>query len=56
VTDSQDHSGEVTWDGFVVSSAPVVAPIPTLSEWGVIIFMTIIMGIGVVILVRRRKV
>jgi hypothetical protein len=56
VTDAQDHSGEVIWEGFVVSSAPVVAPIPTLSEWGVIIFMTIIMGIGVVILVRRRKV
>jgi len=30
--------------------------IPTLSEWGVIIFMTIILGIGVVTLVRRRMV
>ena len=28
--------------------------IPTLSEWGIIIFMTIILGIGVVTLVRRR--
>jgi hypothetical protein len=28
--------------------------IPTLSEWGMIIFMTIILGIGVVTLVRRR--
>ena len=30
------------------------ASIPTLSEWGMIIFMTIILGIGVVTLVRRR--
>ena len=30
--------------------------IPTLSEWGIIIFMTIIFGIGVVTLVRRRMV
>ena len=28
--------------------------IPTLSEWGIIIFMTIILGMGVVTLVRRR--
>lgn len=28
--------------------------IPTLSEWGIIIFMTLIMGIGVVILRMRR--
>ena len=32
------------------------ASIPTLSEWGLIIFMTIILGIGVVTLVRRRMV
>jgi chlorophyllase len=30
--------------------------IPTLSEWGMIIFMTIIVGISVVILSRRRMV
>ena len=30
------------------------ADIPTLSEWGIIIFMTIILGIGIVTLVRRR--
>jgi len=28
----------------------IVAAIPTLTEWGMIIFITIIMGIGVVIL------
>jgi hypothetical protein len=56
VTDSQGHEGEVIWEGFAVSSAPAQAPIPTLSEWGMIIFMTIIMGMGVVILVWRKKV
>jgi hypothetical protein len=34
-------------------SIDVEAAIPTLSEWGVIIFMTIMMGIGVMIL--RKK-
>jgi hypothetical protein len=28
--------------------------IPTLNEWGIIIFMTLMMGIGVVVLYRRR--
>jgi hypothetical protein len=32
------------------------ASIPTLSEWGMIIFMTSILGIGAVTLVRRRMV
>jgi hypothetical protein len=30
--------------------------IPTLSEWGIIFFMTIILGIGIVTLLRRRTV
>ena len=34
-------------------SVNVVAAIPTLSEWGMIIFITIIMGIGVMILRKR---
>jgi hypothetical protein len=55
VTDSQGHSGEVIWEGFVVAiSVSREAAIPTLSEWGIIIFMTIIMGISVVVLSRRR--
>ena len=55
VTDSQDHSGKGIWEGFAIASANGgVAPIPTLSEWGMIIFMTIILGIGVVTLLRRR--
>lgn len=32
------------------------ATIPTLSEWGFIIFMTIILGISVVMLLRRREI
>jgi hypothetical protein len=56
VTDSQDHSGEVIWEGFVVaSSVNKEAAIPTLSEWGIIIFMTIIMGMGVITLFKRRN-
>jgi pimeloyl-ACP methyl ester carboxylesterase len=30
------------------------ATIPTLSEWGIIIFMTIIIGLGIVTLLRKR--
>lgn len=30
-------------------------PIPTLSEWGIIIFMTVMLGIGVVMILRRRR-
>ena len=33
-----------------------IAQIPTLSEWGMMIFLTIIMGISVVILYRRREI
>jgi len=31
------------------------ATIPTLTEWGVIIFMTLMMGIGVVVIIRKRR-
>ena len=34
--------------------SPPAQAIPTLSEWGILICMTIIMGIGVVALLRRR--
>ena len=43
--------------GSIVDPVAVVLPtsaVPTLSEWGMIIFMTIIMGLGVVTLLRRR--
>jgi hypothetical protein len=43
-------------DGIGDVCEPLEAAIPTLSEWGLIIFMTIIMGMGVVTLVRRRMV
>jgi hypothetical protein len=41
---------EMNKRGSVCSSA-----IPTLSEWGMIIFMTLILGIGITTLFRRRE-
>ena len=38
---------------FVISNGET-SPIPTLTEWGMIIFMTLIMGVGIVVLYRRR--
>ncbi|MDX1779405.1 MAG: thrombospondin type 3 repeat-containing protein, partial [Thermodesulfobacteriota bacterium] len=113
VTDSQDHTGEGIWEGFIVSATDSdidgisdgvdICPeepnpgqqnsdndsygdvcdncpnvdnedqadsdgdgigdacdtggeaIPTLSEWGMIIFITIIIGISIVMLYRRRE-
>ena len=31
------------------------AAIPTLSEWGMIIFMTMILGIGMIMMLRRKE-
>ena len=45
-----ETQAEGYWDEF--ESQP--SPIPTLSEWGMIIFMTLMMGIGVMILRKRR--
>jgi len=47
----QDTDGDGIGD---VCDPLSAANIPTLSEWGMIIFVTIILGIGVVALVRRR--
>ncbi len=33
---------------------PEDTPVPTLTEWGIIIFMTLMMGIGVMVLRKRR--
>ncbi len=46
--DAGNGSAEIT------TSEP--EPIPTLTEWGMIIFMTIMMGTGVMILRKRRMV
>ena len=35
---------------------PQPSGIPTLSEWGIIIFMTLILGISIVMLYRRKKI
>jgi hypothetical protein len=114
ITDSQTHSGECSWKGFIVSAAdsdndgvpddedncpedpnpgqqnsdndshgdvcdncPLVdnedqldsngngigdacdtggEAIPTLSEWGMIIFMILIFGISVIMLYRRKEI
>jgi syndecan 4 len=48
--DQADSDG----DGVGDACEQVTAAVPTLSEWGMIIFMTIILGIGVVTLLRRR--
>jgi hypothetical protein len=64
ISDGEDNcptvsnSNQADSDGNGIGDAcdTVSAPIPTLSEWGIIIFMTIILGIGVVTLVRRRMV
>jgi cobalamin biosynthesis protein CobT len=50
--DQADSDGDGIGD--VCDSAQ--AAIPTLSEWGMIIFMTIILGLGVITLLRRRMV
>ena len=42
-------------DGDGIGDACESSAIPTLSEWGIIIFMTIMLGIGVVTLLRRRR-
>lgn len=48
----QDTDGDGIGD---VCDPLSAANIPTLSEWGMIIFMTIILGTGVVTLVRGRE-
>jgi hypothetical protein len=52
-----EDQGDSDGDGVGNACDPVTAAdIPTLSEWGMFIFMTIIIGMGVVALLRRRMV
>ena len=50
------NPGQADGDGDGVGDAcdPGDAAIPTLSEWGMIIFMTMMLGIGVVAILRKR--
>ena len=51
-----DEGGPKTRTSIRSINFNVSEPIPTLTEWGMIIFMTVMMGIGVVILRKIRMV
>jgi hypothetical protein len=53
-----DNEDQADYDGDGIGDAcdSSAAAIPTLTDWGMIIFTTIILGIGVVTLLRRRVV
>ena len=48
------NPGQKDSDGNGIGDVCEGAAIPTLTEWGLIIFITVMMGIGVIILRRRR--
>ena len=51
-----DHTDSENAPRLSIDSNGGTASIPTLSEWGLIIFMTLISGISVVMLYRRREI
>jgi hypothetical protein len=50
------NPGQEDSDGDGVGNVCEINAIPTTSEWGMIIFMTMIMGIGVATILRRKMV
>ena len=42
-------------DGVCLGGSGTASAIPTLSEWGMIILMTVLLGIGVITILRRRE-
>jgi len=54
VADGKVYVG--SWDDSkVYAFGPTADSIPTLTEWGMIIFITVILGIGVVMIIRKRR-
>ena len=54
ITSETSRTITITESGTYTAYYEATATIPTLTEWGMIIFMTLILGIGVAILYRRR--
>ena len=52
VADGKVYVGSL--DNKIYAFGPPEEPIPTLTEWGLIIFMMVMLGIGVMIIRRRR--
>ncbi|UCC81204.1 MAG: IPTL-CTERM sorting domain-containing protein [Candidatus Zixiibacteriota bacterium] len=50
-----DTSYNYNGDVFIAKFYPVVEPIPTLSEWGMLIMALLILAIGTVAVVRRKR-
>jgi hypothetical protein len=54
--DQTDSDGDSKGDVCDTTPNGIDASIPTLGEWGIIIFMTIILGIGAMMILRRKLV
>ena len=48
------YDPQITSKAITIHQVSSTTSIPTLSEWGIIIFMTIILALGVVIILMRR--
>jgi hypothetical protein len=53
---SMVYDPQIPSNAITIHQVSSTISIPTLSEWGMIIFMTVILGIGVVTMLSRRMV